>query len=190
MEPTQTNSTPPQQPEPKKSFWAKLFGGGKKQQASISPQSNTQDTLNSQDVSFKSAEPEVVQQPPVGSVEPSTADTPTVPSTPLSPTTPDVTPEEASAVDAALNTLSSPLPSSPQSPSFTSAPPNSGIPTPPSDPMVTPAPNPNPVVPPSAVPPLAAPSNPSQPSIESPVSDSDQQSQNSDERPPLTPPLR
>lgn len=186
MEPTQTNN--PQQPEPKKSFWAKLFGGGKKDttQPVMPPTLPTQPepsstppfsppTLSQQDA--PSISESAGQQ-----ISPSTPTSPPV-SEPISQPVAEVTPEDANAVDAALNALPE-IP--PQEPIAAPAPPQESTipPTPPSDPMVTPTPS-NP----APTPPLPTPPHPPV-AEEAPSTDPTQEQDDSNNRPPLTPPIR
>lgn len=152
MEPTQ-NNTPH---EPKKSFWQKLFGGGDKPATpSVTPPAEPVVPVPpvNNDFSNPSANNSSFTPSP-GTAgndisRPGFSSTPPAPSSGAS-TLEEVTPQDTAAVDAALNdlpsvdapvaTTSTPLSSSWSSPSSSATSAHDIPPVPPSDPMVTPAP--------------------------------------------------
>lgn len=172
MEPTQTNPTPQ---EPKKSFWAKLFGGGKKQDTTPQPPQIVPPTAQAPSPQVNDSS--FATNIPTGTPEP--VETNNLHITPATQPTPEVSPEDANAVDAALSAL----PEVPSQPPINATPP----PVPPSDPMVTPAPTPSQDIPQTPVNPPSSPLPPPDPIAPPSAPTQPQPDENTQNRPPQAP---
>lgn len=165
MEQTQNTNTPP---EPKKSFWAKLFGGGKASAPAPTPQ------IDLSDIGLPSADPSA--STPANST--SSNNFSSMPSTPAaSPSGWNADSVEAPATNPTVEPVAA---------SWQEKPAASDVPVPPSDPMVTPVEQPA-----VEVPAPAAPAEEWTPAAQAPAAPAPEHDDEvGGDRPSITPPSR